>query len=157
MSICHGVISSKWVLDTAATMMYPAMTATLATLPLDIILCISAFLSNPLDVLSLSQVCRTTHVFTLDTDALCALRLAAPRCLHLRHRHHTGPNQCRQHTCRVQHHGIATHRVNSVMLIFDMQPLTVGGSPRHQILNLHSNCHSHKVQIPPLTIPDVGA
>ena len=32
------------------------MTATLATLPIDIILSISAFLSNPLDLLSLSQV-----------------------------------------------------------------------------------------------------
>jgi hypothetical protein len=34
------------------------MIATLATLPLDVILCISAFLNNPLDVLSLSQVRR---------------------------------------------------------------------------------------------------
>ena len=39
-----------------------AMTATLATLPLDIILSISAFLSNPLDLLSLSQVCPTTQI-----------------------------------------------------------------------------------------------
>ena len=41
------------------------MTATLATPPLDLILSISAFLSNPLDILSLSHVCRTAHVFTL--------------------------------------------------------------------------------------------
>jgi hypothetical protein len=34
----------------------PSMTLTLATLPLDIILCISALLDKPLDVLSLSQV-----------------------------------------------------------------------------------------------------
>ena len=40
------------------------MTATFTTLPLEIILSISAFLSNPLDVLSLSHVCRTTHIFT---------------------------------------------------------------------------------------------
>ena len=41
------------------------MTATLATLPIDVILSISAFLNNPLDVLSLSHVCHTTHIFTL--------------------------------------------------------------------------------------------
>ena len=41
------------------------MTATLATLPTDIILSISAFLSNPLDHLSLSQVRRITHIFNL--------------------------------------------------------------------------------------------
>ena len=41
------------------------MTATLATLPIDIILSISAFLINPLDLLSLSQVRRTTHLFSL--------------------------------------------------------------------------------------------
>ena len=41
------------------------MTATLATLPLDIILSISAFLNSPLDILSLSRVCRTTRIFTL--------------------------------------------------------------------------------------------
>ena len=40
-------------------------TATLATLPIDIILSTSAFLSNPLDLLSLSQVCPTTHIFSL--------------------------------------------------------------------------------------------
>ena len=45
-----------------------AMTATLATLPIDIILSISAFLSNPLDLLSLSQVCRATHIFSLRTN-----------------------------------------------------------------------------------------
>ena len=42
-----------------------AMTATLATLPIDILLSISAFLSNPLDLLSLSQVRPTTHIFNL--------------------------------------------------------------------------------------------
>ena len=41
------------------------MTATLATLPVDVIICISVFLSNPLDILSLSQVCHTGHIFTL--------------------------------------------------------------------------------------------
>ena len=41
------------------------MTATLATLPTDIILSISAFLNNPLDLLSLSQVCRTARIFSL--------------------------------------------------------------------------------------------
>jgi len=34
------------------------MTATLATIPLDVILCISAFIDNSLDALSLSQVRR---------------------------------------------------------------------------------------------------
>ena len=38
------------------------MTATLATLPIDTILSISAFLSNPLDLLSLSLVCPTTQI-----------------------------------------------------------------------------------------------
>ena len=38
------------------------MTATFATLPTDIILSIRAFLSDPLDLLSLSQVCRTTRI-----------------------------------------------------------------------------------------------
>ena len=79
------------------------MTATLATLPLEIILSISAFLNNPLDVLSLSHVCRTTHIFTLRhvLTPLCTLRPAAPRSLHLKLGHHTGPNQCQQYTCRV--------------------------------------------------------
>ena len=44
------------------------MTATLATLPIDIILSISVFLSNPLDLLSLSQVCPTTHISTSETN-----------------------------------------------------------------------------------------
>ena len=127
------------------------MTATLATLPLDIILSISAFLSNPLDLLSLSQVRRTTHIFQPRTLTLRSstwtLRPAVPRCLHLKRRHHTGPNSYQLHTCRVQHHGIATHRANFAMLIFDMQPLTVGGSPRHQPLNVQSVCHPQKAQI----------
>ena len=135
------------------------MTATLATLPLEIILSISAFLSNPLDVLSLSHVCRATHIFTLQhvLTPLCTLRPATPRSSHLGLGHHTGPNQSQQHTCRVQHHGIATHRVNSVMLIFDMQPPTVGGSPRHQLLKLHSDCHPHQAQKTPWTFPNTGA
>ena len=41
------------------------MTTTLATLPIDIILSISAFLGNPLDLLSLSQVCHTARIFSL--------------------------------------------------------------------------------------------
>ena len=45
-----------------------AMTATLATLPLDIILSISALLSDPLDLLSLSQVRRTTQILASDTN-----------------------------------------------------------------------------------------
>lgn len=49
---CEGCGCARHLFD-------PSMTATLATLPLDAILCISAFLSNPLDVLSLSQVRRT--------------------------------------------------------------------------------------------------
>ena len=44
------------------------MTATLATLPIDIILSISAFLSNPLDLLSLSQVRPTTRISAADTN-----------------------------------------------------------------------------------------
>ena len=43
------------------------MTATLATLPIDIILSVSAFLSDPLDLLSLSQVCPTTQIFQPST------------------------------------------------------------------------------------------
>src|SRR5258706_16201200 len=68
--------------------------------------------------------------------------------------HHTGPNSCQQHTCPVQHHGIATHQANSAMLIFNMQPLTVGGSPRHQLLNLQFVCHPHRAQTA-WTIPNV--
>ena len=51
-----------------------AMTATLATLPIDIILSISAFLSNPLDLLSLSQVRPTTRISTSDTNPNIRLR-----------------------------------------------------------------------------------
>ena len=136
------------------------MTATLATLPIDIILSISAFLSNPLDLLSLSQVCPTTHIsasHTNPTFASWTLRPAVPRSLHLKRGHHTGLNWCQQHTCRAQHHGIATHQANSAMLIFDMRPLTASGSPRHQLLNLHSVCHTHKAQMASYRNPNVGA
>ena len=137
------------------------MIATLATLPVDIILSISAFLSNPLDVLSLSQVCHTTHIFSVGHQRLNSLsytlRPAAPRSLHLKRGHHTGPNQCQQHTCRVQRPGIATYQANSARLIFDMQPLTVGGSPHHQRLKLHSVCHPLKPHVATWTIPNVGA
>jgi len=59
------------------------MTATLATIPLDTILCISAFIDNPLDALSLSQVRRHPVTSVCETDIhvyprVVVLRLAAP-------------------------------------------------------------------------------
>ena len=76
------------------------MTVTLATLPLDVVLCISAFLSEPLDFLSLSQVCDLlllgSCICKTDIHVLlsCALRLAAPRSLHLKPGYHIGPDSC---------------------------------------------------------------
>ena len=141
-----------WVWQTnSETAINSTMIATLATLPVEIILSISAFLSNPLDVLSFSQVCRTTHIFSVGHQPLhslsCTLRPATLRSLHLKRGRHTGPNQCQQHTCRVQRRGIATYRANSARLIFDMQRLIVGGSPHHQLLNVHSVCQPRKPQV----------
>lgn len=45
---------------------YRSMTVSFLALPLDILLCISAFLTNPLDLLSLSQV--GLHLIERETD-----------------------------------------------------------------------------------------
>ena len=72
------------------------MTATLATLPIEIILSISAFLSNPLALLSLSQVSYSSY---FQPPTLTYIRMrghyirpAVRRSLHLKRGHHTGPN-----------------------------------------------------------------
>ena len=89
--------------------------------------------------------------------ATWTLRPVTPHSLHLRRGHHTGLNLCRRRTCRGQHRGIATRRVNYAMLIFDMQPPTVSGSPRHHLLNVHSVCHAHMAHMASGIIPHVGA
>jgi len=57
-SIRVGLIQALTVYTSGRQPLDLTMTATLATIPLDTILCISAFIANPLDALSLSQVRR---------------------------------------------------------------------------------------------------